>query len=47
MYWEYTGTAWINYLKHTEPIKDPARQYQAAAQEDPTKNHIKWLDRRG
>jgi len=47
MYWEYTGTAWINYLKHTEPIKDPARQYQAAAQEDLTKNHIKWLDRRG
>jgi osmoprotectant transport system substrate-binding protein len=43
MYWEYTGTAWINYLNHTEPIKDPAQQYNAAAQEDLAKNHVKWL----
>jgi osmoprotectant transport system substrate-binding protein len=43
MYWEYTGTAWINYLKHTDPINDPAKQYQAVAQEDLAQNKIKWL----
>jgi len=43
MYWEYTGTAWINYLQNTQPIKDPAQQYQQAAQQDLAKNHIKWL----
>jgi osmoprotectant transport system substrate-binding protein len=43
MYWEYTGTAWINYLGHTEPIKDPIQQYDAVAQEDLAKNHVKWL----
>jgi osmoprotectant transport system substrate-binding protein len=43
MYWEYTGTAWINYLGHTDPIKDPAQQYSTTAQEDLAKNHVKWL----
>lgn len=43
MYWEYTGTAWINYLKHTEPINDPAKQYEAAAKEDLAKNKVRWL----
>jgi osmoprotectant transport system substrate-binding protein len=43
MYWEYTGTAWINYLNHTDPIKDPAQQYNAVAQEDLAKNKVKWL----
>ncbi|MBO0883512.1 MAG: glycine betaine ABC transporter substrate-binding protein [Mycobacterium sp.] len=43
LYWEYTGTAWINYLNQTKPIGDPAGQYQAVAQEDLAKNHIKWL----
>jgi osmoprotectant transport system substrate-binding protein len=43
MYWEYTGTAWINYLDNTTPIGDPTRQYQAAAGQDLAKNHIKWL----
>ncbi len=45
MYWEYTGTAWISYLKHTNPIPDPTQQYQAVAQEDLTTNQIKWLAR--
>ncbi|GDY31670.1 glycine betaine ABC transporter substrate-binding protein [Gandjariella thermophila] len=44
MYWEYTGTAWINYLKHTDPIPDAARQYQAVAQQDLAANHVRWLD---
>jgi osmoprotectant transport system substrate-binding protein len=45
MYWEYTGTAWINYLGHTEPIKDPTQQYNAVAQEDLAENQVKWLTR--
>ncbi|MQY07789.1 glycine betaine ABC transporter substrate-binding protein [Actinomadura macrotermitis] len=43
MYWEYTGTAWINYLKNTRPIGDPAEQYRAAAEQDLAKNKVKWL----
>jgi osmoprotectant transport system substrate-binding protein len=43
MYWEYTGTAWINYLKHTDPISDPAQQYGAVAQQDLAQNHVQWL----
>ncbi len=43
LYWEYTGTAWISYLKHTTPITDPAKQYQAVAQEDLSKNQLTWL----
>jgi osmoprotectant transport system substrate-binding protein len=43
MYWEYTGTAWINYLGHTDPIKDPTQQYNEVAQEDLAKNQVKWL----
>jgi osmoprotectant transport system substrate-binding protein len=44
MYWEYTGTAWINYLKHTKPVSDPTEQYNSAAREDLSRNKIKWLD---
>lgn len=43
MYWEYTGTAWISYLKQTKPITDPARQFDAVAQQDLSQNHVKWL----
>ncbi len=43
MYWEYTGTAWISYLKHTDPVKGAAAQYQAAAKED-SANGIVWLN---
>ncbi len=43
MYWEYTGTGWIVYLKHTKPIDDPQKQYEAVAKEDLQKNDIKWL----
>lgn len=45
MYWEYTGTAWITYLKETKPIPDPRAQYQAVAERDERKNSIVWLDR--
>ncbi|CAN5168335.1 glycine betaine ABC transporter substrate-binding protein [soil metagenome] len=43
MYWEYTGTAWTNYLKHDEPIDDEQGQYEAVKEED-AKNDIAWLD---
>lgn len=43
LYWEYTGTGWISYLKQTTPITDPARQFAAVAQQDLSKNHVKWL----
>jgi osmoprotectant transport system substrate-binding protein len=42
MYWEYTGTAWISYMKKTDPIPDAAKQYDAVADED-LKNGIIWL----
>ena len=44
MYWEYTGTTWISYLKHTDPIPDAQKQYDAVAKEDLEKNGIEWLD---
>ena len=44
MYWEYTGTAWIDYLKNTVPISDPAAQYQAVKSADLAKNGVAWLD---
>ncbi|MYS81948.1 glycine betaine ABC transporter substrate-binding protein [Embleya scabrispora] len=42
LYWEYTGTAWINYLGHTEPIVDPQAQWEAVAAQD-LRNGIVWL----
>lgn len=43
MYWEYTGTAWINYLGNTDPIADPEEQYDAVVEAD-ADNDIAWLD---
>ncbi|SDY94083.1 osmoprotectant transport system substrate-binding protein [Micromonospora pattaloongensis] len=40
--WEYSGTGWINYLGHTDPIPDPRRQYEAVAREDREKNRVVW-----
>ncbi len=42
LYWDYTGTGWITYLKHAKPIPDSARQYEAVAKEDLAKNKIVW-----
>jgi len=52
-YWEYTGTAWITYFGHDEPIADPDRQFEAVAREDARardadgkpKPSIRWIDR--
>ncbi|MEC3980736.1 glycine betaine ABC transporter substrate-binding protein [Amycolatopsis sp. H20-H5] len=41
LYWEYTGTAWISYLKQTKPIADPKAQYDAVKTAD-VANNITW-----
>jgi len=44
MYWEYDGTAWLDYMKHTLPIQSPEpAQFNATASADLAQNHIKWL----
>ncbi len=42
MYWEYTGTGWITYLKNTKPLPDPKAQFDAVKAAD-AKNGIAWL----
>ncbi|WP_410623487.1 glycine betaine ABC transporter substrate-binding protein [Amycolatopsis sp. cmx-8-4] len=44
LYWEYTGTAWISYLKQTKPIADPQAQYDAVKQADAA-NKVTWWAR--
>ncbi|QIX28744.1 glycine betaine ABC transporter substrate-binding protein [Nocardioides sp. JQ2195] len=41
--WEYTGTGWITYLGHTDPIPDEQKQYVAVRDEDLEKNDLVWL----
>ncbi len=43
MMWEYTGTAWIAYLGHSDPIPDEQKQYEAVAKEDLATNDLVWL----
>lgn len=43
-YWEYTGTAWITYFGHDEPIVDPQKQFDAVRDEDATRG-IAWIDK--
>lgn len=42
IYWDYTGTGWVNYLGHT-PADTPDDLHAALAQEDLEKNGIAWL----
>ncbi len=44
LYWEYTGTAWISYLKQTKPIAEPQAQYDAVKQADAA-NQVTWWAR--
>ncbi|MFZ0832550.1 MAG: glycine betaine ABC transporter substrate-binding protein [Mycobacterium sp.] len=39
---EYTGTGWINYLGHDEPIRNPREQWQAVNEADKA-NGLTWL----
>ncbi|MGI8593441.1 MAG: glycine betaine ABC transporter substrate-binding protein [Solirubrobacteraceae bacterium] len=43
MYWEYTGTSWLTYLKETKAIPDERKQYEAVAARDLKENKIRWL----
>ena len=43
MYWEYTGTGWINHLGNTEPIEGRQEQFEAVAEADLEENNVKWL----
>ena len=44
LYWEYTGTSWINYQQETEPIPDEQAQYDAVKKADAERFGIAWLD---
>ncbi|HEV7652326.1 MAG TPA: glycine betaine ABC transporter substrate-binding protein [Actinophytocola sp.] len=44
LYWEYTGTSWINYQQQTKPIPDEQAQYDAVKKDDAEKFGIAWLD---
>lgn len=41
--WEYTGTAWLTYLGHEEPIIDEWEQYEAVRDED-REHGMVWLE---
>jgi len=41
--WEYTGTGWITYLGHDEPVKGRQAQYEATRDEDKELNDLVWL----
>ena len=43
MYWEYTGTGWINHLGNTQPVKGEREQYEQVAKADLEKNGVTWL----
>ena len=42
MYWEYTGTAWVSFLKQ-KAIQDSKAQYEAVKERDLIENKIVWL----
>ena len=42
MYWEYTGTAWINILGNTDPVPGVQEQWEAVAEADDA-NGLTWL----
>jgi osmoprotectant transport system substrate-binding protein len=42
--WEYTGTAWINYLDNAQPIDDPMEQWQSVKDQDAEENDIFWTE---
>ncbi len=44
VYWDYTGTGWVTYLKNAKPIQNEQKQYQAVKKEDLAKNKLVWGD---
>jgi osmoprotectant transport system substrate-binding protein len=43
LYWDYTGTGWVSFLKQTPPIPDEQKQFQATADLDLKTNKVHWL----
>lgn len=41
--WEYTGTAWVNYLAQTEVIPDPQELWQNVHNDELKQNNLVWL----
>lgn len=41
--WEYTGTAWVAYMGHADPIPDSTKQYEAVRDQDKKDNNLIWL----
>lgn len=44
MYWEYTGTGWLNILGQDTPVAGAQEQYEAVAEMDLEENGIRWLE---
>ncbi|WP_216589921.1 glycine betaine ABC transporter substrate-binding protein [Streptomyces brasiliscabiei] len=44
VYWEYTGTAWVDFLKQ-EPVFNAEKQYRAVKNLDLEKNGVVWGER--
>lgn len=42
LYWEYTGTAWVTYLKKNKPIPDAERLYDAVKKADAGNDVVWW-----
>jgi osmoprotectant transport system substrate-binding protein len=42
MTYEYTGTAWLSFMGHTDPIRDPEEQYVAVRDQDKG-DGLSWL----
>lgn len=42
LYSGYTGTAWITFLGHDDPIQNAQEQFEAVKEEDLAKNGIVW-----
>ncbi|MGB3681191.1 MAG: glycine betaine ABC transporter substrate-binding protein [Rubrobacteraceae bacterium] len=45
MYWEYSGTNWINHLGNTDPVFPAEEQYRVAKEAELEENNIVLLDR--
>lgn len=44
LYWEYTGTGWIQFLGETELLEGSEEYYQQVSERDREENGIVWLE---
>ncbi|MGH3454307.1 MAG: glycine betaine ABC transporter substrate-binding protein [Nocardioidaceae bacterium] len=42
VYWDYTGTGWVTYLRQDEVISDPQELYEAVRDMDLQENNVVW-----